>query len=86
MHRTLPGRLHRNGRSRGRACAARAAHYRARYVARNARLVREADEHAAALAARKREIDARDAPAASARDAVAAAIARAQAKKTGRRK
>jgi hypothetical protein len=55
-------------------------------VARNARLVREADEHAAALAARKREIDARDAPAASARDAVAAAIARAQAKKTGRRK
>ena len=65
---------------------ARAAHYRARYVARNARLVREADEHAAALAARKREIDARDAPAASARDAVAAAIARAQAKKTGRRK
>jgi len=65
---------------------ARAVHYRARYVARNTRLVREADEHAAALAVRKREIDAHDAPTASARDAVAAAIARAQAKKAGRRK
>ena len=64
---------------------ARAARYRARYVARNARLAREADEHATALAARKRDIDARDVAAASARGAVAAAIARSKAKKAGGR-
>lgn len=60
-----------------------AAHHRARYLARNARLAREADEHAAALAARKRDIDARAAAAAPAHDAVAAAIARAKVRKAG---
>ena len=61
----------------GRSPPARADHYRARYVARNARLEREASERAAELAAKKVELtDTRI-------SAVQAAILRARAKKSG---
>jgi electron transport complex protein RnfB len=55
--------------------ANRAPQYRRRFEARNARLQRLADEHAKALAARKAGIDTGD--------AVAAALARARARKFG---
>ena len=51
--------------------------FRARYVARNARLCRDDAERAAALTDRKRELDAANA------GTVAAAIARAKARKAG---
>jgi len=61
----------------GRLPPARADHYRARYVARNARLEREASERAAELAAKKVALtDTRI-------SAVQAAILRARAKKSG---
>jgi len=61
----------------GRSPSGRADYYRARYVARNARLEREADERAAELAAKKVALgDARV-------SAVQAAIMRARAKKSG---
>ena len=60
-----------------------APHYRARYATRNARLRRDEAEHAATLAARKRELDAPGAGNAVAKDAVLAAIARAKARKSG---
>jgi len=61
----------------GRSPPARADHYRARYVARNARLEREASERAAELAAKKVALtDTRI-------SAVQAAILRARAKKSG---
>jgi len=60
-----------------------AAHYRVRYETRNARLLRDEAEHAAALAARKREIDTPRDAAATAKNGVLAAIARAKAKKSG---
>ena len=61
----------------GRSPPARADHYRARYVARNARLEREASERAAELAAKKVALtDTRI-------SAVQAAIVRARAKKSG---
>jgi electron transport complex protein RnfB len=56
--------------------ADRAPHYRARYEARQARLVREEAERATELATRKASVDA-------GADAVRAAIARARAKKSG---
>ena len=60
----------------GRSPPARADHYRARYVARNARLEREASERAAELAAKKVALtDTRI-------SAVQAAILRARAKKS----
>jgi len=60
-----------------RSPSARADHYRARYLARNARLEREASERAAELAAKKAVLgDARV-------SAVQAAILRARAKKSG---
>jgi H+/Na+-translocating ferredoxin:NAD+ oxidoreductase subunit B len=55
----------------------RAPHFRARYLARNARLARDAQERAAELAAAKSSIAA----AATSRGAVQAAIERARAKK-----
>jgi electron transport complex protein RnfB len=66
------------------AALERAAHYRARYETRNARIRRDEAEHAAALAARKRELEAPRDDAAAAKNAVLAAIARAKAKKSGR--
>jgi electron transport complex protein RnfB len=61
----------------GRSPPARAGHYRARYVARNARLDLEAGERAAELAAKKAALgDTRV-------NAVQAAILRARAKKSG---
>ena len=61
----------------GRSPAERADDYRARYVARNARLEREASERAAELAAKKAALgDARV-------SAVQAAVLRARAKKAG---
>jgi len=61
----------------GRSPPARAEHYRARYLARNARLEREASERAAELAAKKVALtDTRI-------SAVQAAIVRARAKKSG---
>lgn len=60
-----------------------APHYRARYEVRNARLRRDEAEHAAGLAARKREIDMPRHEAAAAKNAVLAAIARAKARKSG---
>ena len=60
-----------------RSSPARADHYRARYLARNARLEREASERAAELAAKKAALgDTRV-------SAVQAAILRARAKKSG---
>lgn len=53
--------------------------YRARYAAHNARLTRESDERAAALAARKAEVDS--ARASAGKNAVLEAVARAKAKK-----
>jgi electron transport complex protein RnfB len=61
----------------------RAPHYRARYETRNARIRRDEAEQAAALAARKRELDASRDGAAMAKNAVLDAIARAKAKKSG---
>jgi len=55
--------------------------YRTRYVAHNARLARESDERAAALTARKAEVDS--ARVGAGRSAVLEAIARAKAKKSG---
>jgi len=52
--------------------------YRARYAAHNARIAREESERAAALDERKRELETASA------NSVAAAIARAKARKTGR--
>lgn len=52
--------------------------YRARYTAHNARLAREDAERATALTERKRELDA------ASTDSVAAAIARARARKAGK--
>ena len=61
----------------GRSPPARADHYRGRYVARNARLEREASERAAELAAKKVALaDTRV-------SAVQAAILRVRAKKSG---
>ena len=61
----------------GRSPSGRAGHYRARYVARNARLEREAGERAAELAAKKAALgDVRG-------SGVQAAILRARAKKAG---
>jgi electron transport complex protein RnfB len=54
--------------------------YRTRYVAHNARLARESDERAAALAAHKADVDS--AQAGAVRNAVLEAIARAKAKKS----
>ena len=60
-----------------RAPSSRAEHYRARYVARNVRLEREASERAAELAAKKAALsDARV-------NSVQAAILRARARKSG---
>jgi electron transport complex protein RnfB len=58
-----------------------AAQYRSRYAAHTTRLARDAAEHAASLAARKREIDTGGATSGATKDAVLAAIARARAKK-----
>src|SRR5262249_41171272 len=58
------------------ARALRAAQYRTRYAAHNARLARTASENAAVLAARKAELDS--AAAAPEKNAVLAAIARAK--------
>ena len=55
-----------------------APHYRARYTAHNARLAREDSERAAALTERKRELGA------TSSDSVAAAIARAKARRAGK--
>lgn len=60
----------------GRSAARRADDYRARYVARNARLEREAGERAADLAAKKAALG-------TSASAVQAAILRARAKKSG---
>ena len=57
--------------------------YSARYETRNARIRRDEAEHAATLAARKRELDAPRTGDALAKDAVLAAIARAKARKSG---
>jgi len=57
--------------------------YRARYETRNARICRDEAEHAATLAARKREIDAPRTRDTVAKDAVLAAVARAKARKSG---
>ena len=62
----------------GVAATELAPRYRARYAAHNARLAREDAEHAAALAERKRDLDTASA------DSVAAAIARARARKAGK--
>jgi len=61
----------------------RAPHYRARYETRNARIRRDEAEHAAALAARKRDLDVPRDSAAMAKNAVLDAIARVKAKKSG---
>jgi Na+-translocating ferredoxin:NAD+ oxidoreductase RnfC subunit len=61
----------------GRSPSERADYYRARYVARNVRLEREAGERAAELAAKKAALaDTRV-------SAVQAAVLRARAKKSG---
>lgn len=62
-------------RDDGRSVLERAPHYRQRYLARNARLVRDADEAAAELSASK---------AAASTDAVSDAVARARARKAAR--
>jgi hypothetical protein len=56
-----------------------APHYRKRYAAHNARIAREESALAAALQERKRELETSPA------DSVAAAIARAKARKSGER-
>jgi electron transport complex protein RnfB len=60
------------------AAAEFAPRYRARYTAHKARLTREDAERAAALTERKRKLDTTNA------DSIAAAIARAKARKTGK--
>jgi electron transport complex protein RnfB len=67
------------------AAADLASRYRARYLARAARLARDESEHAAALAARKMQVEAAPGGVASNNTAVLQAIARAKAKKLGGR-